>query len=234
MQNSSRKAVQMHNFQANAPENKSDPAGMPAHVRVYRQLRGMILCGDLAPGQAVTILGLVDALGAGMTPVREAIRRLTSEGALEAQGNRRVVVPELTEGQLNEIAFARLAIEPELARLAAPRMQADDIDRLEAIDAQLNRAIDRGDVKGYLIQNHRFHATLYAFSEARIMIGLAEMLWMRAAPSLRVVCGRFGTANLPDKHDEALHHLRAGDPDSAAAAIRDDIAQGIAQIRETL
>ena len=52
----------------------------PAHERIYRQLRDLVLYGDLAPGQAVTIQGLTARLGAGMTPVREAIRRLIAEG----------------------------------------------------------------------------------------------------------------------------------------------------------
>jgi DNA-binding GntR family transcriptional regulator len=54
-----------------------------------------------------------------MTPVREAIRRLTAEGALLPQGNRRVAVPELSAEMLEQVAFARLAIEPKLAELAA-------------------------------------------------------------------------------------------------------------------
>ncbi|MDH5797807.1 MAG: GntR family transcriptional regulator, partial [Paracoccaceae bacterium] len=70
----------------------------------------MILFGDLAPGQAVTIKGLCEDVGAGMTPVREAIRRLTAEGALDFLGNRRVCVPELTLSQLDELAFARCSV----------------------------------------------------------------------------------------------------------------------------
>ncbi len=51
-------------------------AKLPDHQRVYRKLRDMILFGELAPGQPVTIQGLVSTLDVGMTPVREAIRRL--------------------------------------------------------------------------------------------------------------------------------------------------------------
>ena len=65
-----------------------------------------------------------------MTPVREAIRRLTAEGALLPQGNRRVAVPELSADLLDQVAFARLAIEPQLAALAAPRLTPAQIDRL--------------------------------------------------------------------------------------------------------
>ncbi|MCC2099410.1 MAG: FCD domain-containing protein [Hyphomicrobiales bacterium] len=81
-----------------------------------------------------------------MTPVREAIRKLTAEGALELQGNRRVCVPQLTTRQMDELAFARLAIEPKLARMAADRLQPSDIYDLSKIDAEIDRAIADGDV----------------------------------------------------------------------------------------
>jgi DNA-binding GntR family transcriptional regulator len=65
---------------------------IPTHEVTYVQLRDMVLTGRLAPGQPVTIQGLIRDLGAGMTPVREAIRRLTAEGALQLHDNRRVSV----------------------------------------------------------------------------------------------------------------------------------------------
>ncbi|MDD9976520.1 MAG: GntR family transcriptional regulator, partial [Boseongicola sp.] len=98
---------------------------LPEHQAIYREIRNMILFGILVPGQAVTIQGLVDSIGAGMTPVREAIRRLTAEGALEAGGNRRITVPLLSRQALDELAFARIAIEPRLTKLAAERMSDD-------------------------------------------------------------------------------------------------------------
>ena len=209
-------------------------AKIPDHEKVYRRLREMILFGEMTPGQAVTIQGLVETLGVGMTPVREAIRRLTSEGALVFQGNRRVTVPVLDVPEWDEIAFARLNIEPELSRLAVKNLVPDDITRLVSIDDQLNAAIDRGDVRGYLEHNYRFHAALYELSGAQVLLSIANMLWLRGGPSLRVVLGRYGTANLPDKHAEALDGLRAGDGDAVAEAIRGDILQGIDQVRASL
>lgn len=194
----------------------------------------MILFGELAPGQAVTIQGLVSDLEAGMTPVREAIRRLSAEGALQFMGNRRVCVPELTLAQLEELSFARQTIEPHLAYLAAERMTAPVIALLESIDDSLNVAVRRGDVKAYLEHNHRFHVTLYEQANAAILLSIAQMLLLRGGPSLRVVCGRLGTYGLPDKHQQALAALRSGTPQDVADAIRDDVGQGIEHIRMTL
>lgn len=219
---------------AQARSTEPNQFKLPAHVQVYRQLRDMLLCGDLAPGQAVTIQGLIDTLGAGMTPVREAIRRLTSEGALEFSGNRRIRVPILTEAQLDEIAIARLAIEPQLVEWGARKATLTDIQTLDGIDQSLNMSIRRGDVKSYQYHNYQFHMHLYRLSEAEILMGLTHALWLRIAPSLRVVCGRFGTANLPDMHAIALQHLRDGNFDAVVEDIRQDILQGMGQIRETI
>ncbi len=205
---------------------------IPNHEVTYLQIRDMILFGDLAPGQSVTIQGLAALLGAGVTPIREAIRRLTAEGALEFLGNRRVCVPELTQAQHDELEFARLSIEPEIARISINKLNSNDIDELEAIDKTLNEAIFNGDVHGYLLQNHKFHFTLYNHSEARILLDIANMLWLRAGPSLRVVCGRVGTYNLPDRHEQALAAMRARDSDAVERAIREDIRQGMDQIRQ--
>lgn len=207
---------------------------LPAHEITYRRIRDMVLFGELAPGQPVTIQGLVEALETGITPVREAIRRLTAEGALEFKGNRRVSVPELTAEHLGELAFARAALEPHLAEMAVNAMNATDIDALEAMDMAVNAAIQRGDIRAYLEQNYRFHTALYAHSGADILCAMVQGLWLRVGPSLRVVCGRYGTLNLPDKHAEAIVALRAGKAADVAAAIRADILQGQDQIAQTL
>jgi len=209
-------------------------AELPAHEKVYREMRDLLLFGELAPGQAVTIQGICDSLGAGMTPVREAIRRLTAEGALEFLGNRRVVVPVLTVSRVNELIFARQAIEPQLVVRATERATDSTIEELTRIDDALDVAIAQGDVRTYLEQNYRFHARLYSMAQAPILSSLADGLWLRFGPSLRVVCGRVGTQNLPDQHHEALSAMRAGDAQGAAKAMREDVIQGMEQVRRAL
>jgi len=206
---------------------------LPEHETTYRRLRDMLMFGALAPGQKVTIQGLVAELQAGMTPVREAIRRLTAEGALEPHGNRRVSVPRLTLAQLDELTFARLAIEPELARRAALRITADGTATLAAIDREIDAAIAAGDISGYLRGNYRFHFTLYDTARAPILRGIAQGLWLRTGPSLRVVIETGGQIG-PDRHRQALAALGAGDAPALAAALAQDIGQGLERIRDDI
>jgi DNA-binding GntR family transcriptional regulator len=207
---------------------------VPSHEVTYARLRDMILYGHLAPGQPVTIQGLIQNLGAGMTPVREAIRRLTAEGALLPQGNRRVSVPPMTAAMLDEVAFARLAIEPHLAERAARHLTPALIHRLTQTDARVNDAIETGNLPGYLAANHDFHFQLYEAADAPVLADMARMLWLRAGPSLRAVIGRYGRSALPDRHSEALAAMRAGDAPGVRAAIERDIQQGVDHVRQAL
>lgn len=211
-----------------------DARKVPSHELTYVRLRDMVLFGALAPGQPVTIQGLIADLGAGMTPVREAIRRLAAEGALEPQGNRRVCVPRLTPSVLDQLAFARLTIEPRLAELAAAALTPKLIERLAAIDGQVNEAIGAGKVGGYLAANHAFHFALYEASGAGVLVDMARSMWLRFGPSLRVVATLAGASGLPDQHVEALAAMRAGDGARLARAVKDDIAQGVAEVRAAL
>ncbi|MDZ7906661.1 MAG: GntR family transcriptional regulator [Cypionkella sp.] len=207
---------------------------VPSHEVTYTRLRDMILYGHLTPGQPVTIQGLTADLGAGMTPVREAIRRLATEGALLPQGNRRVSVPRLTASDLDQIAFARLAIEPRLALLAADHASQLLLAKLEELDAEVDRTVAAGDVSGYLASNHAFHFALYGVAGAGVLLDMAQSLWLRFGPSLRVVTQLSGRASLPESHKDILTALRRGDGAGAAGAMTRDIELGLGHVREAI
>jgi DNA-binding GntR family transcriptional regulator len=218
-------------------ETSSHP---PAHQLAYLRLREMVLFGDLPPGAAVTIEGLVARLELGMTPVREAIRRLIAEGALTLLGNRRVCVPRLSAAAVSDLGYARTAIETRLAQQAMARSDDGLIAQLQTTDHALDRAIAAGDIPAYLRLNHDFHFQLYARAGSDVLMGVAASLWLQVGPSLRVVChGPEGTGALgadglplhqPDNHKRALDALATGNAPALAAAIADDIAQGVANI----
>lgn len=206
----------------------------PTHETIYRLVRDMILFGEFVPGQPLTIHGLAEQIGTGITPAREAIRRLTAEGALETLENRRVMVPLMTADKLDQIALLRLAAEPELARKAASHCSPTDIDTLVVLDDTINTAIQNGDIRSYLEANYSFHFSLYRAADAAVLLDVTEGLWLRIGPALRVVCGRFGTEQLVDHHRAAITAMRQGRPDAVGQAMAEDIRQGIAFVRQTL
>jgi DNA-binding GntR family transcriptional regulator len=133
---------------------------MPEHQVAYESVRKLSLFGHFSPGHPVPIQGLADQLNAGMTPIREAIRRLTAEHELEALGNRRVCVPSMTAAKLEELYFVREFIEPQLAARAAKNISKTDIKRLEAKNIEVDRALELGDIPRYLENNYYFHFEL--------------------------------------------------------------------------
>ncbi|EEA96772.1 GntR family transcriptional regulator [Pseudovibrio sp. JE062] len=209
-------------------------AGIPVHEQVYRQLRERILFGGFLPGKAVTLRGLADELGVSAMPVREAVRRLIAENALELHGNRRVSIPDVSQEIVDEIWSARRLLEVELASKALLHLGDDDIKALQDIDDQIDLALETGDVEGYMRGNYEFHFYLYSKSRSEVLIKLVKNLWVQFGPFMRLVYGRSGTANLEDQHKQALEALKALDQKALQAALEEDIAQGMGFIRESL
>ena len=212
--------------------SRTGPDGSPTHEVVYRTLRTRILDGVLAPGVALTLRGVADDLGVSMTPVREAVRRLVAERALELTRSGRVLVPEPDGERLEELFHARALLEPELARRALPGADQGLIQRLRAIDAEIEHHVDEGDASGYVRANNRFHAVLYAAANAPAMTALVESVWLQTAPAMRRVYGLLGTRGLVDYHEAALDALAARDAEVLAAAILADVEQGAALVNQ--
>ena len=144
------------------------------------------------------------------------------------------MVPELTLEQLQELTYARTGIEPQIARLAAVGMEPVDIEALEQIDAQVNAALRDGDIQAYLRHNHVFHWTLYAHSEAEILMATAASHWLRVGPSLRVMVKRDRSTPMTDMHEVTIAALRDGDFEAVGEAIHNDILQGHSNIAQGL
>ncbi len=194
--------------------------------RVYNQLREAILSGQFVPGRAVTLRGIAQMLDVSPMPVREALRRLTSERALELLENRRVAVPLMTHVKLQEICDARVALECAAARRAVPAIDEAAVTRLRKLDEKVNAAIARRDVPTYITGNYRFHAILYSYGNSEVTLPLIESLWLQTAPFMRLVLEQRGLTELPDRHRDALAALAQSDAERLCDAIELDIREG--------
>jgi DNA-binding GntR family transcriptional regulator len=213
-----------------AQQSDAPDAAATLQERAYRQLREAIMLGRLKPGEALTIRGLADHLGTSAMPAREALRRLVAERALTLLPNRRVTVPDMTPARLSELTEARIALEVLAARRAFPHCDAVLADRLAAIDADQDRAIAEADWAGYQECNLAFHFTLYDRAPGGVLRPLIESLWLQLGPFLFLTRESLGNTYVRDRHKQAVAAIRAGDADALAAAIEDDIRDGMANL----
>jgi len=203
------------------------------HDWVYDALCEAILSGEFVPGVSVTLRGIAERLGVSPMPVREAIRRLVAEGALEVLRNRRVSVVRLTATRIRELHYARLQLEPELASLAFEQINKKQIKALIQLDRQLNQSLLSGDVDTYIRCNRGFHFGIYESAQSTVLFSLVRSLWLQFAPLSRIVYGRVGTDFLQkDFHADAIAALQRGDQPSFRQAIKADIKEGMDLLSE--
>jgi len=213
-------------------------AGGVMHEHVYEKLREGLISGQLAPGRTLSVRRLASEFDVSAMPAREAIRRLVAIGALELTDTRRVTIAKMSVRKFEEIKVARLELEPVLAAFALDaiagkaREKTKLIRTLTKIDALLNEAIKQGDVTDYTKCNSDFHFELYKASDATVLLGLVESLWMQFGPFMRIVIGRLGTSCLvDDRHKEIIEAIETGDKDTLRAALRADVLHGMENIK---
>ncbi len=203
---------------------------IPAHERIYRKLRRKILIGEFLPGHPVTLRGLAESMHSSLTPVREAVRRLTAERALQTHDNRRVSIPAMSMRKFDEILTVRTQLEPRLGTLALENLAPHDIDSIEKIDFDIDANLNDGDVRSYVANNYAFHFSVYRHSNSQVLLPIVEGAWVQLGPFMRTVYGRWGTATLDDFHKELIAALRQKDDQALRSAIVEDITQGMSLI----
>lgn len=211
-------------------ETSAKAAGPPQsalHRSIYEDLRHRMIMGRVVPGVALSTRKLALELGVSQMPVRDALSRLAAEGAIEIRSKRRIEVPEMTAERFSDLLGCRLLLEPEAAVQALPHIGPALTKRLRAIDRKVDAAIAAGDVIRYMEANYHFHFAIYSADKRPILNRLIESLWLQFGPFMRVIYGRFGTANLVDQHRVALDAIEARDAKALRKAIASDIADGM-------
>jgi DNA-binding GntR family transcriptional regulator len=142
---------------------------------VHDQLRGKILEGELAPGMVISQAALARELGISRSPIREALRRLESEGLIEARHNQRVQIGELSVADMEEVYAARIVLEVLAVRVAIPQLQATDLGEMrDALNMMRVAARDR-DHDASSIQHSRFHLVPLAKAGPRLTSQILQL-----------------------------------------------------------
>lgn len=204
---------------------RSDPTPLSARRSMPEEiaavLREEILDGVLAPDARLRQEHLAQRFGTSQAPIREAFRRLETEGLAVAAPNRGVRVAGLSAAEAEEIGELRLSLEPELAARAAARPSQVDAAAARMAIAAMGRASTPA---ALMTANAAFHDALYAAAGRPITLDLVTGLRARYERYLRLMWRMTGHAALSnDEHGEILDLVLAGD----AAAVRAVMARHI-------
>lgn len=200
------------------------------HATVYGELRKRFVTGRVMPESRLSTRRLAAELGVSQMPVREALRRLAAEGAVAIRSKRKIEVPAMTPTRFDDLLRCRMLLEPEAAEAAFPFITPPLLKKLRETDKGMGVAMRSGDLGAYMEGNFNFHFLIYSAQPRKTLVQLIETLWLQFGPHMRVVYGRFGTANLVDQHRVAIACIEAGDAKGLREAISTDISDGMGLI----
>ncbi|TPW30215.1 GntR family transcriptional regulator [Pararhizobium mangrovi] len=197
---------------------------------VYEQIRDALTTGAFEAGRSFTITSMSEQFGTSHMPVREALRRLVAEHALELDSTGTARVPLTTREGLGNLCDARCVVERAAAEQACARFEPSQIEALSVIADTHAEALRKGDAVGMLATNRELHFTIYDAAGNPVLVNLIQNLWLRYGPYVRLLTNRMiellkqdSAGNYSRFHGELLAALRERDADAAGAAVVADI-----------
>lgn len=183
----------------------------------YAQLRAAIREGQFQPGERLREVDVAERLALSRTPVREALRKLESDGIVEHRPRIGAVIRTLSRPEVVELYEMRLVLERTAAEMAAKHASAAEIDALEGLNAQIGTAKDNAQRASAL--NQEFHHCIYLATRNRFLLESARALnnaLMLLGPTTLADEARIKTVHT--QHQEIIAALRDGDPLAAGTA----------------
>lgn len=125
--------------------------------QAYEELKRRVITLDLAPGERIDEVRLIDELGLSRTPIREALFRLASEGLISIAARSGFVVRPLDLADIGALLEVHLVFSKAVSALAAVRATPEDVADMERAARDVARAIDARDYVGFTNANAAFH-----------------------------------------------------------------------------
>ena len=196
----------------------------------YAELREQILNGSLPAGSRLAQYDLADSLNMSITPLREAIRRLSSEGLLTVEAHRDVRVSTMTADEARQLFEVRLSLDPTAAELAAGRRTDADITAMRAAVEQL-LPVTRQWGEEALTAHRVFHQTLYRASHNALLIKMLDDLWDKSDRYRRLGLdlppGDEPRTRDLEEHSRLVALIVAGEASQAAQLMREHVSNSL-------
>jgi len=199
------------------------PSGLEAASladRAYHAIREMIVSLELRPGAVIDERGLMERLGIGRTPTREALRRLAQERLVEVYPRRGMFVTSVEIRDLASLAEVRSVLESHVARLAAERATDDDRRALETLLDELGGRSEL-DARELMALDERIHRQVYRAAHNPFLEATLEEYYVLALRIWYLALDR--TQELEQAvlgHRELLEAIYGGDANRAEESMR--------------
>ncbi|WP_377299494.1 FCD domain-containing protein [Rhizobium sp. SGZ-381] len=204
-------------------------------THVEEEIRAALIEGRLEPGTRLVTKDLAESLGMSITPVREALVRFAASGVLTAEPAQSFRVPTMTVAQYSEISEIRKSVEGLAAFKAATQIGAQDIGQMQALLKKYLTAKADKDQHLALTLNKEFRFVLYAAARMPTLLGVIEMLWLKAGPGFNYLYPEAQSAsNEHHNYDDLMQALQKGQAEEARAAIEHAIEDGARIVLEAL
>ena len=186
-------------------------------------LRDLILAGDLAPGDRLGEVELAESLGMSRTPVREALRRLSSQGLVDVESHKGARVTAWSERELDQVFVLRSHLEGLAAATAARRATDAQIEELDRIAHELARCAlppETQDLGRVTELNSAFHAGLLAIADSSsLSTALSGLLHRTVLSRTQHSFDEAAMRRSAHHHLEIVAALRVRDPDWAESVM---------------
>ncbi len=189
---------------------------------VHQEVKRFILDGAYRAGERLRESDVTAQLGVSRTPVREAFRRLQSEGLLKFEPQRGVVVAALDRQEVAELYAMRQFMEGFASRLAAQHATDSEIQAMEYILEQTRVVND--EIHEFNQINWELHKSIYAAAHNRFLIraldSLSDSMSMLQGAKY-IPAGR--PAKLYEEHRQIVEAIKNRDPDAADTAAQNHV-----------
>ncbi|MDH3264581.1 MAG: GntR family transcriptional regulator [Paracoccaceae bacterium] len=187
-----------------------------AEEQIVERIFEAVVEQRLPPGTKLSESALCEAFGVGRMRIRRSLLLLASREVVELHSNRGAFVARPTAEQAREVFEARLAIEPNVARMAANRATAQDIDALGRHLELESQAHASGNRRDAIRLSGQFHTMLAQIAGNGVMLRMIKELITRTS----LIIGIYGAPGVTNcrvnDHADLIEALRKADAERAS------------------
>lgn len=201
-------------------------------AQVYHLLRDRILRGEIAGGSRLIQGPLSEEIGTSRIPVRDALKRLESDGLVKCDETGRYSVVQFSTEDAEEVYAIRRRLEPFAVELAARAMTSEAMGEIKSLFTELNKAARRRQLEKYIEINTSFHMAIYEASGMVRLVRIIRGLYS-GVPSLTPIVLEGRIVRSQEEHAEIVDRLTARDGAGAARAMDRHIENALAELQKS-